>query len=145
MNTQEKLKLINEILEKNDISIQDDYFEDIFKDENNVEIFRVMSSRFLSKYPEKENELLDEIIKNLNNYFELPTTSNGLKIIAYNDRIDEHREQLDEYAEREIAHHFEKGFTSGFLELEIDEIFYDGYWARNTVRLAEPHQKTTNE
>ena len=54
-------------------------------------------------------------------------------------------EQLDEYAEREIAHHFEKGFTSGFLELEIDEIFYDGYWARNTVRLAEPHQKTTNE
>ena len=77
MNTQEKLKLINEILEKNDISIQDDYFEDIFKDENNVEIFRVMSSRFLSKYPEKENELLDEIIKNLNNYLELKTTSNG--------------------------------------------------------------------
>ena len=77
MNTQEKLKLINEILEKNDISIQDDYFEDISKDENNVEIFRVMSSRFLSKYPEKENELLDEIIKNLNNYLELTTTSNG--------------------------------------------------------------------
>ena len=77
MNTQGKLKLINEILEKNDISIQDDYFEDIFKDENNVEIFRVMSSRFLSKYPEKENELLDEIIKNLNNYLELTTTSNG--------------------------------------------------------------------
>ena len=77
MNTQEKLKLINEILEKNDISIQDDYFEDIFKDENNVEIFRVMSSRFLSKYPEKENELLDEIIKNLNNYLGLTTTSNG--------------------------------------------------------------------
>ena len=77
MNTQEKLKLINEILEKNDISIQDDYFEDIFKDENNVEIFRVMSSRFLSKYPEKENELLDEIIKNLNNYLELTTTSKG--------------------------------------------------------------------
>ena len=51
--------------------------EDIFKDENNVEIFRVMSSRFLSKYPEKENELLDEIIKNLNNYLELTTTSNG--------------------------------------------------------------------
>ena len=61
------------------------------------------------------------------------------------DRIDEHREALDEYAEREIASHFEKGFTSGFLELEIDEIFYDGYWARNTVRLAEPHQKTNNE
>ena len=77
MNTQEKLKLINEILEKNDISIQDDYFEDIFKDENNVEIFRVMSSRFLSKYPEKENELLDEIIKNLNNYLELTAPSNG--------------------------------------------------------------------
>ena len=34
MNTQEKLKLINEILEKTDISIQDDYFEDIFKDES---------------------------------------------------------------------------------------------------------------
>ena len=39
MNTQEKLKLINEILEKTDISIQDDYFEDIFKDENNVKYF----------------------------------------------------------------------------------------------------------
>ena len=50
----------------------------------NVEIFRVMSSRLLSKYPEKENELLDEIIKNLNNYLELTTTSNGWKIIAYN-------------------------------------------------------------
>ena len=77
MNTEGKVKLINEILENTDISIQDDYFEDIFKDENNVEIFRVMSSRFLSKYPEKENELLDEIIKNLNNYLELKTTSNG--------------------------------------------------------------------
>ena len=77
MNTEGKLKLINEILENTDISIQDDYFEDIFKDENNVELFRVMSSRLLSKYPEKENELLDEIIKNLNNYLELPTMSNG--------------------------------------------------------------------
>ena len=77
MNTEGKVKLINEILENTDISIQDDYFEDIFKDENNVEIFRVMSSRLLSKYPEKENELLDEIIKNLNNYLELKATSNG--------------------------------------------------------------------
>ena len=39
MNTEGKLKLINEILEKTDISIQDDYFEDIFKDENNVKYF----------------------------------------------------------------------------------------------------------
>ena len=77
MNTQEKLKLINEILEKTDVSIQDDYFEDIFKDENNVEIFRVMSSRLLSKYPEKENELLDEIIENLNKYLELTAMSKG--------------------------------------------------------------------
>ena len=77
MNTQEKLKLINEILEKTDVYIQDDYFEDIFKDENNVEIFRVMSSRLLSKYPEIENSLLDEIIEKLNNYLELKTTSNG--------------------------------------------------------------------
>ena len=84
MNTEGKLKLINEILENTDISIQDDYFEDIFKDENNVEIFRVMSSRLLSKYPERENSLLDEIIEKLNNYLELKTTSNGWKIIAYN-------------------------------------------------------------
>ena len=77
MNTQEKLKLINEILEKTDVSIQDDYFEDIFKDENNVEIFRVISPRLLSKYPERENSLLDEIIEKLNNYLELKTTSNG--------------------------------------------------------------------
>ena len=77
MNTQEKLKLINEILEKTDISIQDDYFEDIFKDENNVEIFRVMSSRLLSKYPERENDLLDEIIENLNKYLELTAMSKG--------------------------------------------------------------------
>ena len=84
MNTQEKLKLINEILEKTDVSIQDDYFEDIFKDENNVEIFRVMSSRLLSKYPERENDLLDEIIENLNKYLELTAMSKGRKIIAYN-------------------------------------------------------------
>ena len=77
MNTQEKLKLINEILEKTDVSIQDDYFEDIFKDENNVEIFRVMSSRLLSKYPERKNDLLDEIIENLNKYLELTAMSNG--------------------------------------------------------------------
>ena len=77
MNTQEKLKLINEILEKTDISIQDDYFEDIFKDENNVEIFRVMSPRLLSKYPERENDLLDEIIENINKYLKLTTTSKG--------------------------------------------------------------------
>ena len=77
MNTKGKLKLINEILENTDISIQDDYFEDIFKDENNVEIFRVMSYRLLSKYPERENSLLDEIIEKLNNYLELKTTSNG--------------------------------------------------------------------
>ena len=77
MNTQEKLKLINEILEKTDVSIQDDYFEDIFKDENNVEIFRVMSSRLLSKYPERENDLLDEIIENLNKYLKLTAMSKG--------------------------------------------------------------------
>ena len=77
MNTEGKLKLINEILEKTDVSIQDDYFEDIFKDENNVEIFRVMSSRFLSKYPERENDLLDEIIENLNKYLELTAMSNN--------------------------------------------------------------------
>ena len=84
MNTQGKLKLINEILENTDISIQDDYFEDIFKDENNVEIFRVMSSRLLSKYPERENDLLDEIIENLNKYLELTAKSVGKKYIAHN-------------------------------------------------------------
>ena len=78
--------MINEILEKTDVSIQDDYFEDIFKDENNVEIFRVMSSRLLSKYPERENDLLDEIIENLNKYLELTAMSKGWKIIAYNGR-----------------------------------------------------------
>ena len=77
MNTEGKLKLINEILENTDISIQDDYFEDIFKDENNVEIFRVMSSRLLSKYPERENDLLDEIIENLNKYLKLTAMSKG--------------------------------------------------------------------
>ena len=77
MNTEGKLKLINEILEKTDVSIQDDYFEDIFKDENNVEIFRVISPRLLSKYPERENDLLDEIIENLNKYLELTAMSKG--------------------------------------------------------------------
>ena len=87
MNTQEKLKLINEILEKTDVSIQDDYFEDIFKDENNVEIFRVMSSRLLSKYPERENDLLDEIIENLNKYLELTAMSVGKKYILPNGSV----------------------------------------------------------
>ena len=77
MKTEGKLKLINEILENTDISIQDDYFEDIFKDENNVEIFRVMSSRLLSKYPERKNDLLDDIMENLNKYLELTAMSKG--------------------------------------------------------------------
>ena len=53
-------------------------------DERSGEIFRVMSPRLLSKYPEREKDLLDEIIENLNKYLELTTMSKGWKIIAYN-------------------------------------------------------------
>jgi hypothetical protein len=36
-----------------------------------------MSPRLLSKYPERENNLLDEIIENLNKYLKLTTISKG--------------------------------------------------------------------
>ena len=59
--------------------------------------------------------------------------------------IDEHRERLDEHAVARINEMSSEGFTCGELEEEIDEICYSGFWEKNTVRLAEPHQKTTNE
>ena len=68
MNTEEKIKKINELLELKEVTIQDDYFTDIFVDSDGKRIFSVMSSRGFEKYPEKEEEVLNEIITNLDKY-----------------------------------------------------------------------------
>jgi hypothetical protein len=66
---EEKNKRINELLEEKDVTIQDDYFEDIFNvGETHTEIFRVMSARGFKTHPELIDETLDEIIKQLENY-----------------------------------------------------------------------------
>ena len=73
MNIEEKINKINELLESKEVTVQDDYFTDIFNDVNGKKIFSVMSSRGFAKHPEKELEVLDEIIKNLNNYEKIST------------------------------------------------------------------------
>lgn len=65
MTTVEKIQKINHLLEKKEVTIQDDYSTDIFKDKDGNEIFSVMSSRGFLKHPEKEQEVLDEIISKL--------------------------------------------------------------------------------
>lgn len=61
---QEKIDQINELIELTGVTIQDDYFTDIFRDgETNEELFSVMSSRGFAQYPEKE--VFDYIIEQL--------------------------------------------------------------------------------
>jgi len=63
---QEKIDQINELIEATGVTIQDDYFTDIFRDgETNEELFSVMSSRGFVQYPEKEEEVFDYIIEQL--------------------------------------------------------------------------------
>jgi hypothetical protein len=66
MNTEEKAEKINKLMKLKEVTVQDDYFIDIFNDKNNNEIFRVMSSRGFDKHPEKEEEVMNEILKKLN-------------------------------------------------------------------------------
>ena len=68
MNTEEKIKKINELLELKEVTIQDDYYTDIFIDSDGKRIFSVMSSRGFKKHPNKEVEVLNEIITNLDKY-----------------------------------------------------------------------------
>ena len=68
MTNDEKVEKINELLELKEVTVQDDYFTDIFNDKNNKEIFRVMSARGFEKYPEKEDEVIDFILKELTSF-----------------------------------------------------------------------------
>lgn len=68
MTTDEKVEKINELLELKEVTIQDDYFTDIFNDKNNKEIFRVMSARGFEKHPEKVDEVIDFILKELTSF-----------------------------------------------------------------------------
>jgi len=68
MITEEKAEKINKLMKLKEVTVQDDYFTDIFNDKNNNEIFRVMSSRGFEKHPEKEDEVMDKILKELNDF-----------------------------------------------------------------------------
>ena len=61
----ERLKIINQLLKKKKVTIQDDYTHDVFTDKNGKELFSVMSSRGFYTHQEKEIETLDIIITNL--------------------------------------------------------------------------------
>lgn len=64
---EEKVNRINELLEEKEITIQDDYFTDIYNDKNNNQIFRVTSSRCFESQEEAEN-VLEETIANLEKF-----------------------------------------------------------------------------
>ena len=68
MTIDEKVEKINELLELKEVTVQDDYFTDIFNDKNNKEIFRVMSSRGFEKHPEKVDEVIDFILQELTSF-----------------------------------------------------------------------------
>lgn len=81
MTNTEKIEKINTLIEETNVTIQDDYTQDIFKDENGNEIFSVMSSRGFLKHPEKEEEVLIEIIKELEKFRQQKIAKNILKRI----------------------------------------------------------------
>lgn len=64
---EEKVNRINELLEEKEITIQDDYFTDIYNDKNNNQIFRVTSSRCFESQEEAENAL-EETVSNLEKF-----------------------------------------------------------------------------
>ena len=68
MTIDEKVEKINEFLELKEVTVQDDYFTDIFNDKNNKEIFRVMSPRGFEKHPEKVDEVIDFILQELTSF-----------------------------------------------------------------------------
>ena len=68
MTIDEKVEKINELLELKEVTVQDDYFTDIFNDKNNKEIFRVMSPRGFEKHPEKVDEVIDFILQELTSF-----------------------------------------------------------------------------
>ena len=68
MTRDEKVEKINELLELKEVTVQDDYFTDIFNDKNDNEIFRVMSARGFEKHPEKIDEVIDFILQELTSY-----------------------------------------------------------------------------
>ena len=59
----EKIKQINDLLEANQITIIDDYFQDIYQDKYNNEIFRVKSQRCFESQEEAENVLEETLAK----------------------------------------------------------------------------------
>lgn len=64
---EEKVNKINELLELKEVTIQDDYFTEIFNDKNNNEIFRVTHARCFESQ-EEANNVLEEVLAKLSSY-----------------------------------------------------------------------------
>lgn len=64
LEIEEKVKQINELLEKKDVTILDDYFHDVYQDKYTNEIFRVKSQRFFESQDDA-NTVLEETLSNL--------------------------------------------------------------------------------
>jgi len=68
MNLDEKCDKINELLEQKNVTIQDDYFFDIFRNgDTNEEIFSVTAQK-CAVTEERKEQIIDEILKNLTSY-----------------------------------------------------------------------------
>jgi hypothetical protein len=68
MTTDEKCEKINELLEEKNVTIQDDYFFDIFRNgDTNEEIFHVTAQK-CAITDERKEQILDEVLANLSSY-----------------------------------------------------------------------------
>lgn len=65
MTLEEKCAKINELIEEKNVTIQDDYFFDIFRNgETNEELFSVTSQR-CAITKERKEQIIDEILEKL--------------------------------------------------------------------------------
>ena len=67
LSIDEKVEILNNLLKEKKLRILDDFYEEIFEDENNIEIFRVKSKRMFESQ-EDAVEVLNETIYNLEIY-----------------------------------------------------------------------------
>ena len=63
LEIEEKVKQINELLEKKQVTILDDYFHDVYQDKYTNEIFRVKSQRFFDSQDDANHALEETLLK----------------------------------------------------------------------------------
>ena len=64
---EQKVSQINEIMERHDIEVMDDYFHDVFRDKYRKDIFSIKAQRFFDSETEAQ-EVLNETLSKLVEY-----------------------------------------------------------------------------